>query len=230
MSRRSVVVKAALVVVFLMVAVLLTACDDAAFESIDYTAGYSASQAMDVQISSLAGRPKDDAAIGILGGMIVVDQIGQADLRQEEGMKAFQEGDDTIAAAALDAAIEMRPEDTAYRRDRALIAVSQQDAETANANWEKQDEIAKANQWTDDGWYWAEAFAETDNVISVAIAEGPTDDSADLMLAAAYNRASSVYGDAAEYAEARGDAAAAQEYREDAEDYQSAALDLRWTE
>ncbi len=209
---------------------LLTACDDNAFESNDYTAGYIASQATNVQISSLAGRPKDEAARGIMAGAFFVDKIAQADLRQEAGMKAYQEGDDTIAAEELDAAIAIRPEDTAYRRDRALIAVSQQDVDTAKANWKKQDEIAEANQWTDDAWYWANALAEADNALSVAYAEGPTDESADLMLAAAYDRASEVYGGAADFAKAAGDTEMAQEWEDEAVDYQGASLDIRWSD
>ena len=230
MSRRILAAKIVSLIVLVIVGAMLTGCDGPAFESNDYTAGYLASQTLGVQMSNLSGRSKDSAATGILSGMIVVDQIGQADLRQEEGMKAYQEGNDTVAAEALDAAIEIRPEDIEYRRDRALIAISQQDVETAQANWKKQDEIVANNKWADDAWYWAEVLAETEHVIDVAITEGPNDDSKDLMMAAAYNRASSVYAGAAKFAEAQGDAKLAEEYLDAEDAYQSAARDITWSD
>ncbi len=225
MSRHRTRVTVGLAVALVLAALMLAGCGDDAFESNDYYMTYLTSQTISTQVANSSGRAKDEAAVGILKGTLVVDQIALADRRHEEAMDYYQEGDDSAAADILDEAIKQRPDDAAYRRDRALVAISQGDIGTAETNWKKQDEIAEENGWTDDAWYWAESLAEADELALLAIEEGPSDGAPNTRLIAAYHRQADVLEGAAAHAKARGDAELAQEYEDDAIDLRSAAFE-----
>lgn len=233
-ASRTAAVAAALV----LAALALTACDGNAFESNDYYAGFLSSQPASKQIANSSGRgaptPEElrgerDAYVvkGILTAGEIIDDMAEADSLQDEATTLFDNGDDDLAAMALDEAIEIRPNDPAYRHDRAIVALAQGDIDAARANWEAQDKIAETNGWTDDAWYWANALAETDAVLEMGIGGSLASDTS-YGVSATYSRASGVYLDAAKFAKAQGDTELAEDYEDTADAYQSAADDARY--
>ena len=229
----------ALVAALMLAAVVLTACGDDAFESNDFYAGFLTSQPPAKQLANSSGRGAPGVAelmadkevrtvTGILQAGETIDKIAQADELQDEATTHFDNGDDDLAAQALEEAITMRPNDPAYRHDRAIVALAQGDIEVAQAQWEAQDQIAKANGWTDDAWYWGQTLAETDAVLTMGMTAGSLASDTGYGVSATYSRASKVYSKAAEHAKAQGDTELAADYEDTADAYQSAADDARY--
>lgn len=217
----------ALAAVVIIAGISLIACeDDAAFESNDYYAGFLTTQPTGKQLSNASARGAY-AVAGILQSKEVIDEIARADELAEEATTHFDQGDDDLAATALDEAIEIRPRDPSYRRDRAAVALAQGEIEMAEAQWQWQDKIAETNKWTDDAWYWAESLAEAEQVLTLGISGSLASDT-NYGVAATYGRASRVYSGAADFAESQGDAKLAEDYRDTADAYQSARDDARY--
>jgi len=206
----------------------LAGCGGGAFESNDYFMTWLTTRPADETIESVSGRTGDEDVDAVLSAAEVIDEIGRADIHQRKAREWISNGNLVEAARSLDWAIDMRPEDAGYRRDRAMVAIQQGDTKAALEQWDAQDEIARQNQWDLDPTYWmdAELDAGTEQERLEAEKPGPARDAA---LAATYTRLADIYerwAEARERGGGAGEMSGVDEMGRIAADYREKAAEL----
>ena len=176
----------------LVTLVLLMACDDTyAVES--YLSDFLSTQSDSDQAANSSGNTGDDGVDGILDAAETVTEINEADELMEEGWVRHTGGHEDLAAGLMDRAITKRPDDAAYRRARARVALAENDAGNANVQWREQDRIAEEMGWTDKRHYWAgslnDAFMAERELDNLGVEPEEYDAALDQRAAAIYNRA-----------------------------------------
>ena len=144
------------------VIIFLAACDDiqSSSESVqDFSDDYTASQSTGDRAANASGRTGDDEVDGILWVAKTMDDITLAE-NAYRAANAIARSDPDAAADKYDRAIQLRPDDMTYRRQRVIHAALQDDAAVALEQWEQQDRIAAEQGVADEFWYWSNQYKD----------------------------------------------------------------------